>query len=122
MLQSSASSRWRSSSRWYKRWSRIQNSCEELMHLQWPTRERRSASSGECIAFLQEHKENQTLMQDDPFNFLYTMCYHISEEEYPILDNKVWEHFHPKKTLVGEYGYLRLKRIQAKMWRDLRLA
>ena len=62
-------------------------------------RERRSAIPDDYVVFLQEHEENNDMMEDDPVNFHQAMQDSNSEkwikamnEEYKYMqDNKVWE-------------------------------
>ena len=76
---------------------------EPMLHepvpLRRSTRERRSAIPDDYMVFLQEHEENNGMMEDDPINFHQVMQGSNSEkwieamkEEYKSMqDNKVWE-------------------------------
>jgi len=73
----------------------------EPIPLRRSTRERRSAISNDYVVFLQEHEENNGMMEDDLINFHQGMQGSNSEkwieamnEEYKSMqDNKVWELF-----------------------------
>ena len=71
----------------------------EPVPLRRSTRERRSVIPDDYVVFLQEHEENNGMMEDDPVNFHQAMQDSNSEkwieamnEEYKSMqDNKVWE-------------------------------
>jgi len=76
---------------------------EPMLHepipLQRSTRERRSVILDDYVVFLQEHEENNGMIEDDPVNFHQAVQDSNSEkwieamnEEYKSMqDNKVWE-------------------------------
>ena len=76
---------------------------EPMLHepvpLRRSTRERRSVIPDDYVVFLQEHEENNGMMEDDPINFHQAMqdsnlekWNEAMNEEYKSMqDNKVWE-------------------------------
>ena len=72
---------------------------QEPIPLRRSTRERRNAIPDDYIVFLQEHEENNGMMEDDPINFRQAMqdsnskkWIEAMKEEYKSMqDNKVWE-------------------------------
>ncbi|KAG8498252.1 hypothetical protein CXB51_007407 [Gossypium anomalum] len=72
---------------------------QEQVPLRKSTRERRNAIPDDYIVFLQEHEDNNGMMEDDPINFHQAMKSSNSQkwidamkDEYKSMqDNKVWE-------------------------------